>query len=75
MEKDSLLHAITRETFRKVRKELRKPKNQATLKSLTSRVTAFVMQQMQVYLVTIIVLLILLFTMNCAQFYYYVTSN
>ena len=70
---------LTTETISLIFKECEKEKNKKRLASIINNITDIAFKNIQPYLYTIMAILILLFVINCFQFYYYiklfVTSN
>jgi len=52
-------------------KEFKKKKNQGKIEYIINNITNFAMTSIKPYLYTIIILLVTMFFINCAQFYYY----
>lgn len=68
----SILGDLTRETIDLVFKECDKEKNKKHINFLINNIIIIAFKHLQPYLYTIMGILILLFLMNCFQFYYYI---
>lgn len=70
---------LTTETISLIFKECEKEKNKKRLASIINNITDIAIKNIQPYLYTIMAILVLLFVINCFQFYYYIklfiTSN
>lgn len=70
---------LTTETINLIFKECEKEKNKKRLALIINNITDIAFKNIQPYLYTIMAILILLFVINCFQFYYYIklfiTSN
>ncbi len=69
---NSLLSALTSETLTFLYKEARRDKNQKKLSFIINTLINIAMQRIQVYMYAIMAILIILFLMNCFQFFYYI---
>ena len=68
----SLFSDLTKETINIVFKECEKEKNKNRIENFINKITKIAFTNIQPYLYTIMAILILLFVMNCFQFYYYI---
>ena len=68
----SLFGDITKETINLIYKECEKDKNKQRLSYIINNITNIAFKNIQPYLYTIMAILVLLFLMNCFQFYYYI---
>lgn len=68
----SIIGDLTKETINLVYKECEKDKNKKILSNIINNITRIAFKNIQPYLYTIMGILILLFLMNCFQFYYYI---
>jgi hypothetical protein len=68
----SLLSDLTTETISLLYKECEKDKNKQRITTMLNNMINIALTNIKPYLYTIMALLILLFLMNCFQFYYYV---
>lgn len=68
---NSIIGDLTTETISLVYKECEKDKNKRRLTKIMNRVINIALEHINPYLYTIIIILILLFLINCVQFYYY----
>ena len=68
----SIIGDLTKETINLVYKECEKDKNKKILSNIINNITHIAFKNIQPYLYTIMGILILLFLMNCFQFYYYI---
>jgi hypothetical protein len=68
----TILGQVTMDIFNKIYHEVKKPKNKDKLYELTGLLLDSLLQQIKPYFYTLIVMLFIMFTMNCVQFYYYV---
>jgi hypothetical protein len=53
-------------------KEFKKKKNREKIEYVINNITNYAFRSIKPYLYTIMILLITLFLINCAQFYYYI---
>ena len=63
---------LTTETISLIFKECEKEKNKKRLASIINNITDIAIKNIQPYLYTIMAILVLLFVINCFQFYYYI---
>jgi hypothetical protein len=70
----SIITDITRETVELVYKEAQKRKNHRKITYIIDLITGLAIRKIQPFIYTIFALLIVLFLMNCFQFYFYVRS-
>ena len=68
----SIFSDLTKETISIVFKECQKDKNKQKIEYFINKITKIAFTNFQPYLFTIMAILILIFTMNCFQFYYYI---
>lgn len=69
---DSLFSNATKETINFIYKETQKQKNKQKLESIIQFLSKAALNPIQPYLILIICMLIILFLMNCFQFFYYI---
>ena len=67
----SLLDDISSQVIDFSFKLFKKKKNQDKIKYIISNITNYAFHSIKPYLYTIIILLVTMFFINCAQFYYY----
>jgi|UniRef100_A0A6C0DWM9 hypothetical protein len=67
----SLLDDISSQVIDFSFKLFKKKKNQDKIKYIIANITNYAFQSIKPYLYTIIILLVTMFFINCAQFYYY----
>jgi hypothetical protein len=70
----SIIGDLTSETINFIYKECEKEQNKKRLNVIINNITNIAFQSIKPYLYTIMAILILLFLMNCFQFYYYAKS-
>jgi cell division protein FtsL len=68
----SIFSDLTKETISIVFKECEKEKNKHRIENFINKITKIAFTNIQPYLYTIMAILVLMFTMNCFQFYYYI---
>jgi hypothetical protein len=68
----SIVGDLTSETISIIYKECERPKNKRRLSYIINNITNMAFRNIQPYLYTIMAILIILFLMNCFQFYYYI---
>ena len=68
---NSLLSDITRETVNLVYKETQKKKNQKRISYVFDFITTIAITKLQPYFYSIMAILIVLFLINCFQFFFY----
>lgn len=68
---NSLVSDVTRETLSFAYKELCKEKNKTKVRNIINHVSTIAIERLQPYLYAIMAILIIMFLMNCFQFYYY----
>jgi hypothetical protein len=68
----SLFSDLTKETINIVFKECEKEKNKSRIEYFINNISKIAFTNIKPYLYTIMAILILMFTMNCFQFYYYI---
>jgi len=69
---DSLFSNVTNDTINYIYKESLKQKNKKKLEHLIQFISKNALKPIQPYLILIISILIILFLMNCFQFFYYI---
>ena len=69
---NSIVGDLTREFIDFIYNQTKKKTNKKKIKYIIDKLTRIVFENIQVYLYTIITILILMFMINCAQFYYYI---
>lgn len=69
---DSLISDITKDTLNYIYKETKKKRNQKKISLIIDTITKIAIEKIQPYMYAIIAILIILFLMNCFQFYYYI---
>jgi hypothetical protein len=67
----SILGDITNETLNIVYKELKKSKNSSKISYIINTLSNLALKRIQPYLYAIMMILIIIFLINCFQFYYY----
>lgn len=68
----TLIRDLTSEVLRLVHTETKKKRNRKRVEQIVRYVKTMVLGNVQHYLYAIMAMLILMFLMNCFQFYYYV---
>jgi hypothetical protein len=68
----SLFSDLTKETINIIFKECEREKNRHKIENFINKITKIAFTNIQPYLYTIMAILVLMFTMNCFQFYYYI---
>ena len=68
----SIFSDLTKETINIVFKECEKEKNKVKIEHFINKITNIAFTNIRPYLYTIMAILVLMFTMNCFQFYYYI---
>jgi len=68
----SIIGDLTTETISLIFRECEKDKNKSRLSNIVNNIINIAFQNIKPYLYTIMAILILLFIMNCFQFYYYI---
>lgn len=68
----SILKNFTTELIDIIYIECKRKKNRKKINQIISYMTTSVLQNIQPYLMLIIALLVIMFLMNCFQFYYYI---
>jgi len=66
----SILGDITNETLNIVYKELKKSKNSSKISYIINTLSNLALKRIQPYLYAIMMILIIIFLINCFQFYY-----
>jgi len=67
-----MIKDLTTETINPISKEFDKTHNKQHLNKIINHITNIAFQYIKPYLYTIMAILIILFIMNCFQFYYYI---
>jgi hypothetical protein len=67
-----MIENLTTETVNFIYKEFEKPNNKKQITKIINHITNIAFEYMKPYLYTIMAILIMLFIMNCFQFYYYI---
>jgi len=67
-----MIKDLTTETINLISKEFDKTHNKQHLNKIINHITNIAFQYIKPYLYTIMAILIILFIMNCFQFYYYI---
>jgi hypothetical protein len=67
----SLIENLSKDVLNILSKQFRKDKNKGKIKHITNMVFGYVFDNISIYLYTILIILIIIFIMNCVQFYYY----
>jgi hypothetical protein len=68
----SIIGDLTTETISLIFRECEKDKNKRRLSNIINNIINIAFENIKPYLYTIMAILILLFIMNCFQFYYYI---
>jgi hypothetical protein len=68
----SIIGDLTTETISFIFRECEKDKNKRRLTNIINHIINIAFENIKPYLYTIMAILILLFLMNCFQFYYYI---
>ncbi len=66
---------IFRELIRNCYYEMIKPRNEKKVKHVIKTITKFVLEDFRFQINIVVCILVLMFVMNCAQFYFYTTTN
>lgn len=69
---DSFIGDVLKDTLNYIYKESRKKRNQKKISLIIDIITKIAVEKIQLYMYAIIAILIILFLMNCFQFYYYI---
>ena len=72
MPPNSILGDLTRETIDFIYSQTRRKKNKQKIQYIINYLTNIIFSNLQPFLYTILAILILMFLMNCFQFYYYI---
>jgi hypothetical protein len=72
---ESILGDITTEAISIIYKECRRKRNRKRLSYIIDNVVSMLMSSIQPYMYAIMAMLIILFLMNCFQFFYYIRMN
>ena len=67
-----MIEDLTTETINFVYNEFEKSHNKKQINKIINHITSTAFQYIKPYLYTIMAILIMLFIMNCLQFYYYI---
>lgn len=62
---------LTRQAIHCLQKEVNRKSTQKKIRNVVDIITAFAIMKLQPYLYAIIAILLIMFLMNCFQFYYY----
>lgn len=54
--------------------EMKKPRNEKKIKHITHTVTKYILEDFKFQINVIVGILVLIFVMNCVQFYFYITN-
>lgn len=68
---NSLISDMTKDTLKYIYKETKKKTNQKKISYIIDTITRIAVEKLQPYMYAIMAILIILFLMNCFQFYYY----
>jgi hypothetical protein len=68
----SIIGDLTTETISLIFRECEKDKNKRRLSNIINNIINIAFENIKPYLYTIMAILVLLFVMNCFQFYYYI---
>lgn len=69
---DSIITGLASETIDVLYKEAHRKKNKKKLRYIINTLINMLMESIKPYLYTIMIMLIILFLMNCFQFFYYI---
>lgn len=69
---DSIITGLASETIDVLYKEAHRKKNKKKLRYIVNTLINMLMESIQPYMYTIMIMLIILFLMNCFQFFYYI---
>ena len=72
---DSIVSDVTRESIDLIYKELKKKHNKKKLSYIFNYISNLAINSIKPYMYTIMAILIVIFLMNCFQFYYYIKLN
>lgn len=72
---DTIFDNITSETVNFIYKQWKQEKNKKKIKKIINSLTNYFIESIQPYLYTIIAILVILFSVLCIQFYYYMMST
>ena len=70
-QKMTLVSDLTSETLKYVYKEFNRPNNRKRLRFMIDTITNMAIGRIQPYMYAIMAILIIMFLLNCFQFYYY----
>lgn len=68
----SIIEDLTHDTVKLIHKQIKKPNTRKRLEEVINTVTSMAFDKFKPYLITTMAILILLFILNCFQFYYYI---
>lgn len=68
----SIIGKATKDIFYLIKKELEKNKNKESLSSIVNYFLSILLDKINPYFYTILIVLIVMFIMNFVQFYYYI---
>ncbi len=69
---DSLIGDVTNETLSYMFKQIKRKRNQKRIAYIVDFIMGLAIKRIQPYMYAIMAILIVLFAMNCFQFYYYI---
>lgn len=72
---DSLLGDVTTEAIDIVYRECRRKRNRKKISYIVNSLTGVIMGSVQPYMYAIMAILVILFLMNCFQFFYYIKTS
>lgn len=67
----TFISKATKDFFYYINKELEKEKNKKNISTVTSYFSKLILERFTPYFYTLLCILIIMFVMNCVQFYYY----
>lgn len=67
----TFISKATKDFFYYINKELEKEKNKKNIASITSYFSKIILERFSPYFYTLLCILLIMFVMNCVQFYYY----
>jgi hypothetical protein len=68
----TIVEELTHDTISLIYKEIKKPKSRQRVEEIINTVTSMAFDRFKPYLITTMAILIILFLLNCFQFYYYI---
>ena len=72
---DSIITDVSREFINLIYKEFKKNRNKKKISYIIDTINKLIMNSINPYLYTIMGILLVIFIMNCVQFYYYLKIN